>query len=175
MGSHVGPRASHTTARTASLTMRAMTALFGHMGTEADLRDFTPAERTALAEAFALYKQHRGWMHAGSTVRLSHPDPGCLATALAGEGRMLVSAAQVATPLTAGLSPLRLTGLDPAATYAVSQIKPPARARATMRRVPPLTRGETLLATGAMLGHTGLSLPVLRAGEIAVFLLVRED
>jgi alpha-galactosidase len=175
MGSHVGPRASHTTARTASLQMRAMTALFGHMGTEADLRDFTDAERAALAEAFALYKDHRAWMHAGRTVRLSHPDPGCLATALAGEGRMLVSAAQVETPKTAGLAPLRLAGLDPAATYRIQQIKPPRRARATMRRVPPLTLGETLSATGAMLAHTGISLPVLRAGEIAVFLLARED
>ncbi|HEX7761172.1 MAG TPA: alpha-galactosidase [Caulobacteraceae bacterium] len=175
MGAHVGPRASHTTARTASLHMRAMTALLGHMGTEADLRAFTDAERAALAEAFALYKEHRGWMHAGRTIRLAHPDPGCLATAMAGEGRMLVSAAQVETPRTAALAPLRLKGLEPDATYAIRQINPPKRARATMRRVPPLTLGKTLHATGNMISHTGLALPVLRAGEIAVFLLTRED
>lgn len=175
MGSHVGPRASHTTARSASLAMRVMTALFGHMGTEADLRAFSEAERTALAAAFALYKQHRGWMHAARTVRLAHPDPGLVATALLGEGRMLVSAAQLETPKTAAVAPLRLTGLDASARYSVRQVNPPARARATMRQVPPLTLGQTLTANGAMLAHTGIALPVLRAGEIAVFLLQRED
>ena len=88
---------------------------------------------------------------------------------------MLVSAAQVETPRTAGPAPLRLQGLEAGATYSIVQINPPRRARATMRRVPPLTLGETLRATGNMLSHTGLSLPVLRAGEIAVFLLARED
>ncbi len=175
MGSHVGPRASHTTARGASLQMRAMTALMGHMGTEADLRAFTETERAAVADSFALYKQHRAWMHAGRTIRLAHPDPGCVATALAGEGRMLVSAAQVETPRTAGLASLRLTGLEAGATYTIAQINPPRRARALPRRYPPLTLGETLRATGDMLSHVGLSLPVLRAGEIAVFLLTRED
>jgi alpha-galactosidase len=173
MGSHVGPRNSHTTARTASLTLRAMTALFGHMGTEADLRAFTEAERAALAEAFALYKQHRGWMHAGRTVRLEHPEPGLIATALTGEGKMLVSAAQVATAANGGMAPLRLAGLESGATYAVRRLSPPRRSG--MKRAPALSGGETLKATGAMLAHTGLPLPALRAGEIAVFLLQRED
>ncbi|HWA62275.1 MAG TPA: alpha-galactosidase [Caulobacteraceae bacterium] len=172
MGAHVGPRRSHTTARTASLALRALTAVFGHMGVEADLRDFTDAERAQLAEAIAFYKAHRGWMHAGRTIRLTHPDPGLVATALAGDGRMLVSAAQVETPRTAGLAPLRLAGLDPAARWRVQRVMAPRGG--AMRRPPALARGEAGVATGALLAQAGLPLPALRAGEIAVYLLEQE-
>jgi alpha-galactosidase len=172
MGAHVGPRASHTTARTASLRMRAYTALMGHMGIEADLRAFTQTERDQLAEVIALYKAHRAWMHAARTIRLGHPDPGLIATALADADHMLITAAQVATPLTAGLAPLRLQGLDPEAAYACRHLDPPGRVRAA-RNAPPIHRGEPVVAEGRMLAHAGLPLPVLRAGDIAAFLAER--
>jgi alpha-galactosidase len=173
MGSHVGPRASHTTARSAGMALRALTALFGAMGMEADLRELTGAEKVTLKAVIGLYKEHRGWMHAGRTIRLEHPDPGLVATALAGEGRMMVSAAQVETPKTAALAPLRLLGLTPAARYKVQRLLAPGRS--SLRRAGPSVTGEVLRATGAMLAHTGLALPGLRAGEIAVFLVQEEQ
>ncbi|WP_421934407.1 alpha-galactosidase [Phenylobacterium sp.] len=173
MGSHVGAAASHTTARTASLDLRAMTALPAHMGIEADLRAFSDAERAALAAAIAVHKTLRAELHAGRTLRLEHPDPGCLAFAQLGETLGLVSAAQVATPLTVGLLPLRLVGLEPEATYEITMVNPPERPFAVMKRRIPLVKGDVLRATGLMLAQLGLPLPVMRAGEIAVFRLER--
>lgn len=49
MGSHVGPRHAHTTARITSLEMRAVTALFGHMGIEGNIADFSEGEKSQLA------------------------------------------------------------------------------------------------------------------------------
>jgi hypothetical protein len=42
-----------------------------------------------------------------------------------------------------------------------------------MKQIPALVRGETLQATGQWIGQVGLPMPILRAGEIAVFHLVR--
>ncbi|MFI4974132.1 MAG: alpha-galactosidase [Caulobacterales bacterium] len=174
MGAHVGPADSHTTARRASLALRALTALFGHMGIEADLRGFTDDERAELARIIRLYKDLREELHAGRTHRLDHPDPGLVATALIGERRALVSAAAVATPAQAGLAPLRVTGLKPDTHYTVSMVNPPAQGRRPSRRTTGLMRGETRRASGDVLAHAGLQLPSLRAGEIAVY-LVRES
>lgn len=171
MGSHVGAAASHTTARIASLDLRAMTALGGHMGIEADLRGFTPDDRAKLAEAIAIHKTLRADLHAGRTLRLEHPDPGCLAFANLGAGGILVSAAQVETSRAAALAPLRVLGLEPDTAYEVAMINPPDRPFAVMKRRIPLVKGDTLTATGAMLAQTGIPLPVMRAGEIAVFRL----
>ncbi len=173
MGSHVGPAASHTTARTSSLSLRALTALAGHMGIEADLRGFTEDERQRLATVIALHKTLRDDLHAGRTLRLEHPDPGCLAFVNHGPVVSLVSAAQVATPQTATLAPLRLVGMEPEADYETVMLNPPLRPHGTMKRPTPLVKGESLRATGHMLAKTGIPLPVMRAGEIAVFRLTR--
>ena len=141
MGSHVGAAASHTTARTASLDLRAMTALGGHMGIEADLRAFTPEERAQLAAAIALHKTLRADLHAGRTLRLEHPD--CLAFANVGAASVLVSAAQVETSKAAALAPLRVVGLEPEADYEITMLNPPERPFAVMKRRIPLVKGDT--------------------------------
>ena len=174
MGAHVGSQASHTTGRRASLTLRAMTAVAGHMGVEADLRAFSERDLAGLTHAITLHKQMRGWLHAARTVRLEHADPGCVCFALIGENEALVSAAQVATPATAALAPLRLAGLDPMSRYAVRRLDLSLRSGGVGRRAAPLDRGEAIHATGAMLAQVGLALPILRAGDIAVYLLSRE-
>ena len=175
MGSHVGPEASHTTARTASLGFRALTSITGHMGIEADLRGFTAEQRDELARYIALYKELRATLHAGRTIRLDHPDPGMMAQALGGSDSWLVTAAQIDTPHTAMLAPLRIPGLDPHAIYTVRLINPPQRGWASMKRRTPFIRGESLSATGLMLAHAGIELPVLRAGEIAAILIILEQ
>jgi alpha-galactosidase len=175
MGAHVGPERSHTTARSASLWLRALTAICGHLGIEADLRGFGPGEKDELAGAIALYKDLRATFHSGRTVRLEHTDPGCIAQACGGPVRWLVTAAQIETPQTVLLAPLRITGLEPEARYAVRLVNPPARASASMKRRTALIRGDTLVVPGRLLERMGLSLPVLRAGEIAAYLITRED
>lgn len=169
MGAHVGPEASHTTARTASLELRALTALFGHMGVEADVRAFAPADRAALAEAIALHKRLRPLLHAGRRVRLAYPDPGAVAFAVVGEGGAVVSLAQVETPPYPTPTPLRVAGLDPDTLYGVQLLNPPKRPRTSMKSWPGLVGGDPLTASGRMLAEVGVPLPVLRAGEIVVF------
>jgi len=174
MGAHVGPRASHTTARAASLRMRALTALPGHMGVEADLAAMSADERAALAEAIALHKTLRAWLHAGRTVRLEHPDPGMVGLAVVAEDRAFVSAAQIATPATATPAPLRLAGLSRDRDWTVRPLHPPRRPRATLAQTGFLALGEPVTVSGRVLAHAGLPMPILHAGEIIAFLLTRE-
>ncbi len=171
MGAHVGPRASHTTARSASLRLRIMTALVGHMGVEADISAMTSEERAVLAAGIARYKILRDGLHVGRTVRLEHPDPGCLALMLISEDQVLITAAQVETPCAATLAPLRIVNLEAGRSYRIETLDPPGRPRRTQAASPFLAKGEPLVATGALLAHAGLPLPILRAGEIAAFLL----
>ena len=163
MGAHVGPSPSHTTGRRASLTLRAWTAFFGHMGVEADVRDFTGAERARLAEIIALHKRLRPLLHAGRTLRLDDPEPAARAFLVTDETQALVSYAQLETPATAMPAPLRLPGLAPDIDYRIRLLTPARRA--------PLTDAT---ASGRLLATMGLPLPILRAGEIAVFHLTRE-
>lgn len=173
MGAHVGPRSSHTTARDTGLEFRAWTAFFGHFGIEADLRALTPRERDGLAGIIALYKRYRGLLHAGRTLRLSHPDRGMTAMMIMNETEALVSAAQVETPSTATLAALRLAGLDSSATYRVTLLNPTPNPQRTMKSVPTTLSGAGFEASGAALIHQGLPLPVLRAQEIAIYHLER--
>lgn len=174
LGAHVGPEASHTTARSASLDFRAMTAMFGHFGIEADIRAFSDEDLAALARAIALHKRLRPLLHSGRVARLPHPDTGAVGLVVIGDGHAIASLGQVETPPYPTPEPLEVTGLDPDATYAVTLLNPPTRPRAAMKRVPALARGETVRASGRLIAEVGLPLPILRAGEVAVFELIRE-
>jgi alpha-galactosidase len=173
MGAHVGPADSHTTARSASLDLRAMTALFGHMGIEADVRAFAQDELEALKAAIGLHKGLRALLHHGRLVRQTPVDPGAIAFAVVGEGEALASLAQVETPRTGAAAAFRIVGLEAETHYEVRLINPPRRPRASMKQVPALVRGETLRATGQWIAQVGLPMPILRAGEIAVFQFTR--
>ena len=169
LGTHVGPRASHTTARVTSLETRALTAFVGHMGIEADIRAFSDPDLAALTAWIALHKEIRGLISAGRRVRLTPPDPGGIAFAVIGATQTLVSLAQIETPTTATLGPLRVSGLQDEMLYHIHLINPPARPRASMKWSPALALAEPTTASGALLRHSGLPLPILRAGELAVF------
>ena len=165
MGAHVGPSPSHGTGRRTSLTLRAWTALFGHMGIEADVRDFSDVERARLGEAIATYKQLRPLLHGGRTVRLEADDPGAVAFMVTGEGGAVVSYAQLGVAAQPGVTRLRLAGLDPAAAYRARLLTPP---RDIGLAAPGLVRGETAVVSGAGLMAMGLPLPPLGPGQIAV-------
>jgi alpha-galactosidase len=173
MGSHVGPRESHTTARVTSLELRALTALFGHMGMEADIRAFSAEDRAALAQAIALHKSCRDLLHQGRLVRQVREDAGAVGFLVAGEREALASLAQVETPAYPAPAPFRLVGLEPDAAYRVRLLNPPAKPAASMKSWPSALAGEPFEATGLAIQTVGLPLPVLRAGELSVFHLQR--
>lgn len=169
MGAHVGPRVSHTTDRSAALETRAMTALFGHFGVEADLAALCEEERRGLAEAIALHKSLRPRLHGGRLVRLEHPDPGVIAFAVVHEAGQIVSVAQVDTPAFAAPAPLRLRALAPQARYRIALLNPPARPEAAMKNPPDWAKGAPRVGLGAALMREGLPLPVLRPGHVRLF------
>ncbi len=172
MGAHVAATADHTTGRRASMDFRALTALFGHMGVEADVRAFTDSERAALKRWISVYKTHRALIHAGRLSRQPVSDPAALAFMIAGETEALASYAQLQVRAAVSPDPLRLKGLDPDATYRILMLAPAASPIASD---PALVRGETVQASGRMIARTGLPLPPLRPGSIALFHLTRMD
>jgi alpha-galactosidase len=138
------------------------------MGIEGDIREFSEVEREQLRRWLAFYKDMRPLLHGGTTLRLETDDRGLVAFMVV-KGDALVSAAQIATPDFALAAPLRLKGLDPVRRYRVRMINAPERPARSMKRVPKAATGETIMLSGFDLMLSGLALPVLHAGEIAVF------
>ena len=173
MGAHVAAAVNHTTGRRTSLDLRALTALFGHFGIEADVRAFSEAELGALKGWIEIYKTHRNLIHHGQVVRQTYDDPAAVATLAVGEGGALASLARLDTAPYASPEPLRLVGLDPDGLYRVRLLNPPRPPGQGMKVAPTLTSGAPAEATGRMIETMGLPLPILRAGGIAVFHLER--
>lgn len=172
MGAHVGPADSHTTARTTSLELRALTALFGHFGIEADISRFSDSDSALLAEAVAMHKRLRPILHGGRLARLEHEDPGLTAFSVAVDDTVLVSVAQLETPCVSPTAPLPLTALAEG-YWTASLLNPRRRPEAVMKSVPGWARGEPLTASAGGWRAGGLPVGILRAGEIALWRLER--
>lgn len=158
-GSHVGPRVCHSSGRTLSMPFRAWVAAQRHMGFEMDLRELTDDETKTLADVTAWWKENRDWRMGAGIHRLDSADPAVIAEMQVSSdgGRFVVFAGQALASGQVLPRPLRLTGLDPDATY-----------RITLRNaddVPPQSRGANALKdgplelTGAYLTAQGIVLP----------------
>lgn len=176
MGSHIGPRHSHTTGRTLDIGFRAITALFGHFGIEADLAEFDARELAVVRAAIALYRAERPLLHGGDTVRFDLPAPWLAHGVYAPDrSRGLVCVAALDLPRTAATPPVRLPGLDPARRYRVTPVRltpdgTPDPAIANLS-VPPWWEAGGLEATGRQLALHGLRVPQLHpAGAVLVAL-----
>jgi alpha-galactosidase len=159
MGSHVGPATCHITGRRLSMALRVTTAMFGHMGIEADLGDLDAAELAELAAGVALHKAHRRLIHAGRLLRIDHPQLHCFAILADDSGEALVSVTMVDEPRASFTAPLRLPGLVADRLYRIDRIWP--------RRLPwPLV--EAMAARGDVLAQAGLQLPRLHPGTAVI-------
>jgi alpha-galactosidase len=69
MGSHIGPSRTHTTGRQHTMAFRGVTALFGHLGVEADITQCDDDEIAQLAQLIDIYQGYRDLLHGGDTVR----------------------------------------------------------------------------------------------------------
>jgi len=158
-GSHVGPRVCHTSGRTLDISFRAWVAAQRHMGFEMDPRELTDHEATVLREVTAWWKANRDWLYAADILRLDSADPAVIAEQqLAVEGdRFVVFAGKAATSAQIAPRPLRLTALDPDATYRITL--------ANRETAPVLSRGTPALKTdvlelsGSYLMRHGVTLP----------------
>jgi alpha-galactosidase len=170
IGAHIGTDRAHTTGRRHNMSFRAGTALFGHMGIEANLTLLSDAERAEIAEWVALHKRLRPLLHAGRVVHLDDVDPSMMVQGVIADDRSeaVISVAAIATADSAPIGRLVIPGLDPDAVYDLALL-PPAdviqgedahRPNGTNHQLPPWLATGTRL-TGAALAHAGVQLPDL--------------
>jgi alpha-galactosidase len=159
-GSHVGPRACHSSGRVHSMSFRAWVAAQRHLGFEMDLRELDAAEAATLAAVTAWWKANRGWLARADILRLESADPAVIAELhrAADGGRFVVFAGQAAASAQILPRPLRLAGLDPAARYRIALLNA-ADAPPQSRGAAALKSGPLVLSGAALMGR-GLSLPV---------------
>lgn len=162
LGTHVGPTKAHSTGRTHSHTFRATTALWGHAGIEWDLTEASSDERELLKNWIDYYKAKRGLLHSGRVVRTEHAEPNAFVHGVVAQDRSqaVFMLAQLRPSQFSRPANIRLTGLDPLATYEVRVVEPAGAADAMQIIAPRWYEGVHL--TGAMLATVGLKSPVLR-------------
>ncbi len=176
VGSHVGSPHSHTTGRTHDLSFRAATALFGHYGIEWDITALTPAEQQELAHWIAVYKEHRALIHQGDVVRVDHPTPEISAHGVIAGDRSaaLFEFTVLSRPACWPPVPVRISGLDPERTYAISQLGP-TPPLGTNNNSPAWMNDGGIRLSGAMLAAAGLAMPPLQPEHSVVVLLQSVD
>ncbi|HEY7132824.1 MAG TPA: alpha-galactosidase [Candidatus Limnocylindrales bacterium] len=76
MGAHVSAVPNHQVGRVTPLATRAAVAFFGVFGYELDTTALTPAERDAIRDQVAFYREHRELLQFGRFVRLRSPFEG---------------------------------------------------------------------------------------------------
>ncbi len=174
MGAHIGPPRSHTTGRTHSLSFRAITALFGHLGVEWNVLSLDDRERERLAAFIALHQRFRPLLHGGDVVRF---DPQCNGTEIASHAHgvyaadrseALVAIVQLRTGMSLTPPPVRMPGLDLDRRYRVSVVDTGNRDGGPGRVQPGWTADHVEL-TGRQLGVHGLQPPTMHP-ETAIIL-----
>ncbi|WP_022910530.1 alpha-galactosidase [Aestuariimicrobium kwangyangense] len=122
MGSHIASGASHTTGRHHDINYRAATAVFGHLGIEWDLKQATDDEVAALKAWVQWYKDNRAHLLGGTVVRLD-TQPGVFVHGVVTADRGIFSITQLEMSTTWTIGAIRLPGLDPDASYRVSELE----------------------------------------------------
>jgi alpha-galactosidase len=169
VGMHIGSTASHTTGRRHSLSFRAATALFGHLGIEWDLTAITPEEAEDLAGVIAFHKQVRPLLHSGRVVRVDHTDPTVLIHGVVAQNRTegVFAFVQLASSPTEVPPPVRLSGLDAQQLYRVTAV-PLAGGPSAQEIASPPWASQGLVVTGEVLMQVGLQMPVLHPEQALI-------
>ncbi|MGA1074242.1 MAG: alpha-galactosidase [Ilumatobacteraceae bacterium] len=173
MGAHIGPARSHTTGRRHDLSFRAATALFGHLGVEADLLALDDRELAELAEVVALHQRFRPLLHGGDVVRFdTEPDLIAHGVHATDRSESLVSIARLSTGPSLTPPPLTIPGLLPDSRYRVELVELPGRRRPGPERRPPQWVSDGIELSGRGLGSIGLQLPAMHP-ETALLIHLR--
>jgi alpha-galactosidase len=169
MGSHIGPKRSHTTGRVHGLAFRGATAMFGHLGVEWNVGALDERDLAALREVIALHKRFRPLVHSGDVVRFDTEAPFVAHGVYAGDrSEGLVSFAQLATSPSLTSPSLRLPGLAAARRYRVEHIRLPGERWGLAAHQPAwLATGVEL--TGRQLALSGIRPPSLHPESAVLF------
>jgi alpha-galactosidase len=171
LGAHVSAPFSHQTGRYMPMSLRGATALFGHLGIEADITQLDEEDLAELAGWIELYKRRRGLVHSGRVVRIDTPDDTAwMYGVVAPDGSAaLVSYVQLDEPRNDQPAALRVPGLDPRRRYLVSDVTPGTqRPRRSGLQEPGTARIEV---SGAALGEIGLAIAPRRTLSATVLLV----
>jgi len=161
LGTHIGPTHGHQTGRTLELSMRAITALFGHAGIEWNITQATTEERANLATWSKYYKDNRALLHSGKSVRIDYPDNhGYLYGVVSADTKKSIFAyAQLTPTVTIHPASLKFAGLDATANYLVKAVYPAGKPRFMLITPPQWMDGITM--SGSALATIGVSAPIL--------------
>ncbi|MBS1907777.1 MAG: alpha-galactosidase [Actinobacteria bacterium] len=183
VGAHIGPAQAHTTGRVLDISFRAITALFGHLGIEWDLRTASASDLRALTGIIDLYKTHRGLLHTGTRVNADLAEPALAFHGVVSQDRSeaLYSLAALGTTVAEMPGRLGIPGLDPERRYRLEIVYPAAgeldehgdhdSLGPFMQTSAPAWVAGGAEASGSFLGEVGVSMPVLRP-EHAILLHV---
>ena len=177
MGAHVSAVPNHQTGRVTPLATRAAVAMFGVFGYELDPTALTADEATQVRDQVAFYRRHRTTFQTGSFHRLASPlapdrrDAAWMVVAADG-AEAIVGVYGILNRPTPEPRRVRLRGLDPDATYAVSiwpvvEGDPLAGAAAGPRS------GADLVANGLILDYDRHAAPALGDFWARLFVLER--
>lgn len=159
IGTHVG--ATHTRARRQSLTIAGLTALFGHMGLTFDVLALTREQQEGVARYIALYKQLRGLLHVGRSLRVETLDSASsLAGGIFGTRHAVIGVAQLQPSRYTVNEVIRIPGLEPEQNYHIRVLDAPEEV--DYQQVPWMNE-PTARISGQWLMNAGLRLPRLPA------------
>jgi alpha-galactosidase len=175
MGAHIGPPRAHTTGRTSSLNLRALTAMSGHLGVEWNVLEAGARERAELARYIELYKTYRGLLHSGDTVRFDPIAHGQAYGVYATDRReALIWWVQLGSDESLLPPPVVLPGLLAEVVYDIERLAPFGENPRTSGKSAPRwwSSGSSML--GGQLATFGLQLPVTNPeSAVLVHLLAR--
>ena len=169
MAAHVTLCPNHQTGRTVPLKYRLEVAMSGRLGLELDPRDMTPEDLGLVQRAVQTYKRLRPVIQSGDLYRLVSPYEGpCASSMLVDEtrDRAVLFVYKTAHMLGTAAPQIRLRGLDPAATYALSELD-------SEGRTPHTRHPEGTWLSAAVLMGTGLRISLDQEYDSAIFELVR--
>jgi alpha-galactosidase len=171
LGTHVSAPFSHQTGRYMPLSLRCATALFGHMGIEWDITQASSDELDQLGAWIELYKRHRELIHSGRMIRLDTVDDTAWmhGVVAADQSAALMCYVQLDMPGNDQPAAMRISGLDPARRYRVTEITPGERLLTRAGLADDQAPGVE--ASGAALAEIGLAIPPQRPLAAAVVLI----
>jgi len=152
------------------LTISGLTALFGHMGLAFDMLALTREQQEAVARYVALYKQLRGLLHVGRSLRIETLDPASsLAGGIFGVRHAVIGVAQLQPSRYAVHEVIRIPGLDPEQNYHIRVLDAPEEV--DYQQIPWM-KEPTARISGQWLMNAGLRLPTLPA-ETALLIEIK--
>lgn len=174
MGAHVAAVPNHQVGRVTPLQTRAAVAFFGVFGYELDPRTLTSAERAAIVDQVAFYKEHRDVLQRGRFHRLRGPFEGggneVAWMSVADDARhAVVGWYRILNVPEPGPDRIRLRGLDPGLLYRVTPWPP---AGAAVEPYEALVRGgDDLMGAGIVIAPDRRTTAALGDFQARLFVL----